>query len=341
MSDHELRRDVPVRAARARRHLGTRIRGRSAVRRKPCTSSRFRKWPTRRADRIAFSVQRRIVYRERSRSRISYPSRSAQSRCPISSTCTSTSTADSRYKKIAEDFQNFGSPRVQENDRGSRRGQNCAAKRVSQGRTPSQGCMVVLAAAAFLSLGLLNFDFSRMWWRGQRYRLIIGVPLCVGLRLRRDAAARLSAGDHAAVAHARAERRAHDRRSRPHDRDLANDRLDQTHADSAAGSSHSASLLVFAAILVVAPIVDASGLRDVTGGTTISAQTAAPPICATCASSPKSRRNSRAPKCSANSARTITSASTACSPKTANSCGWRRSISKARCSGSRAARVRA
>lgn len=37
--------------------------------------------------------------------------------------------------------------------------------------------MVVVLAAAFLSLGLVNVDFSRNWWRGQRDRLLIGVPL--------------------------------------------------------------------------------------------------------------------------------------------------------------------
>ena len=39
--------------------------------------------------------------------------------------------------------------------------------------------MVVIAAAAFLALGLLNFDFSREWWRGQRFRLVVGLPLCL------------------------------------------------------------------------------------------------------------------------------------------------------------------
>ena len=37
--------------------------------------------------------------------------------------------------------------------------------------------MTVLLAAAFLSLGLVNLDFSRNWWRGQRLRLIVGVPI--------------------------------------------------------------------------------------------------------------------------------------------------------------------
>ncbi len=37
--------------------------------------------------------------------------------------------------------------------------------------------MIVLVATAFLSLGLINLDFSAGWWRGQRLRLAVGVPL--------------------------------------------------------------------------------------------------------------------------------------------------------------------
>lgn len=36
--------------------------------------------------------------------------------------------------------------------------------------------MVVVLATAFLALGLVNIDFSRNWWRGQRDRLIVGLP---------------------------------------------------------------------------------------------------------------------------------------------------------------------
>ena len=39
--------------------------------------------------------------------------------------------------------------------------------------------MVVIAAAAFLALGLLHFDFSPNWWRGQSVRLVLGIPLCL------------------------------------------------------------------------------------------------------------------------------------------------------------------
>ncbi len=37
--------------------------------------------------------------------------------------------------------------------------------------------MTVVYAALFLSLGLLNMDFGRTWWRGQRLRLLVGVPV--------------------------------------------------------------------------------------------------------------------------------------------------------------------
>ncbi|MEO6991707.1 MAG: hypothetical protein ABI346_05250, partial [Candidatus Baltobacteraceae bacterium] len=37
--------------------------------------------------------------------------------------------------------------------------------------------MLVLLAAAFMSLGLLDLDVSRGWWRRTRVRLAIGVPL--------------------------------------------------------------------------------------------------------------------------------------------------------------------
>jgi hypothetical protein len=37
--------------------------------------------------------------------------------------------------------------------------------------------VIWLFATAFLSLGLINLDFSRGWWRGQLRRLAVGVPL--------------------------------------------------------------------------------------------------------------------------------------------------------------------
>jgi hypothetical protein len=37
--------------------------------------------------------------------------------------------------------------------------------------------MIVLAAALFMSLGLINLGFGRGWWRGQLWRLAVGFPL--------------------------------------------------------------------------------------------------------------------------------------------------------------------
>jgi hypothetical protein len=39
--------------------------------------------------------------------------------------------------------------------------------------------VIVMVAAAFLALGLINLDFGRNWWRGQWLRLAVGVPLCL------------------------------------------------------------------------------------------------------------------------------------------------------------------
>ena len=37
--------------------------------------------------------------------------------------------------------------------------------------------MVMLLAVVFMSVGLLNLDFSKNWWQGQRFRLAVGLPL--------------------------------------------------------------------------------------------------------------------------------------------------------------------
>lgn len=39
--------------------------------------------------------------------------------------------------------------------------------------------MMLVASTLFLSLGLINLDFSRNWWDGQRLRLLIGLPLVI------------------------------------------------------------------------------------------------------------------------------------------------------------------
>jgi hypothetical protein len=130
--------------------------------------------------------------------------------------------------------------------------------------------MVVIAAAAFLALGLLNFDFSRDWWRGQRYRLVLGLPLCllyayvelpplvfpqaITLLL-------LPLVPNVALSVAEAARKIVVSR-----RIVSIRRTPIVPPLIALGA-----VLAYAGILSVAPVVDAGGLRDVTGGTTTSA----------------------------------------------------------------------
>ncbi len=37
--------------------------------------------------------------------------------------------------------------------------------------------MIILLTALFMSLGLVNLDFGRNWWRGQSFRLAVGLPV--------------------------------------------------------------------------------------------------------------------------------------------------------------------
>jgi hypothetical protein len=129
--------------------------------------------------------------------------------------------------------------------------------------------MVVLAAAAFLALGLINFDFSRMWWRGQQYRLILGIPLCllyayvvmpplvfpqaITLLL-------LTLVPNVALTIAEAGRKIV----------ISRTIVSIKRTPILPPVIALAVVLLFAGILVVAPVVDAGGLRDVTGGTTTS-----------------------------------------------------------------------
>jgi hypothetical protein len=129
--------------------------------------------------------------------------------------------------------------------------------------------MVVIAAAAFLALGLLHFDFSREWWRGQSVRLVIGIPLCllyayvvmpplvfpqaitlllitlipnVGLTIA-EAARKIVVS-----------------------RRIVSIRRTPILPPAIVVSA----VLVFSGVLTILPIVDASGLRDVTGVTVTS-----------------------------------------------------------------------
>jgi hypothetical protein len=133
--------------------------------------------------------------------------------------------------------------------------------------------MVVLAAAAFLALGLLNFDFTRAWWRGQRFRLVVGLPLCLAYAYeampplvfpQAITLLLLTLVPNVALTVAEAARTIVVSR-----RIVSIRRTPILPPLIALGA-----VLVFAGVLAVAPIIDASGLRDVTGGTTTSA---APP----------------------------------------------------------------
>jgi hypothetical protein len=129
--------------------------------------------------------------------------------------------------------------------------------------------MVVLAAAAFLALGLINFDFSRAWWVGQRYRLIVGIPLCLVYAYvvmpplvfpQAITLLLLTLVPNVALTIAEAGRRVVISR-----RIVSIQRtpiLPPIIAIAAVGA--------FAGVLAVLPIVDANGMRDLTGGTTTS-----------------------------------------------------------------------
>lgn len=129
--------------------------------------------------------------------------------------------------------------------------------------------MVVIAAAAFLALGLLHFDFSRGWWRGQAVRLVIGIPLCllyayvampplvfpqaITLLL-------ITLIPNVGLTVAEAARKIVVSR-----RIVSIRRTPILPPAIVLGA-----VLLFAGVLTVLPIVDASGLRDVTGVTTTS-----------------------------------------------------------------------
>jgi len=95
---------------------------------------------------------------------------------------------------------------------------------------------------------------------------------------------------------------------------------------------------VFALVLVVAPIVDASGLRDLTGVVTSPSGAPADGSAPRPAWSPKSRRSSPARKSSVSWARTIGSVTITCSPTAGGWSGSHRWTFRAPCNGSRAAR---
>ncbi|HZX69121.1 MAG TPA: hypothetical protein VFE70_09570 [Candidatus Elarobacter sp.] len=124
--------------------------------------------------------------------------------------------------------------------------------------------MIWLLATAFLSLGLINLDFARGWWRGQLRRLAVGVPLvgiycyvtlpplvfpqAVSLLL-------ITLIPNVAITFATAARTMVISR-----RIVSLRRTPVWPLIVAIGV-----IGVFALVLLVAPVVDASGLRDLTG----------------------------------------------------------------------------
>ncbi|HYZ16148.1 MAG TPA: hypothetical protein VE591_07085 [Candidatus Acidoferrum sp.] len=125
---------------------------------------------------------------------------------------------------------------------------------------------MLLFATAFLALGLVNLDFSRGWWRGQLRRLAVGVPLIAAFvyvtmpplvfpqAITLLLITLIPNVIYTAVGAARTiviSRRIVSIRRTPLWPLLA--------ACGVVG--------VFASVLLVAPIIDASGLRDVAGAT--------------------------------------------------------------------------
>jgi hypothetical protein len=124
--------------------------------------------------------------------------------------------------------------------------------------------VIWLLATAFLSLGLINLDFARGWWRGQLRRLAVGVPLvgiycyvtlpplvfpqAVSLLL-------ITLIPNVAITFATAARTMVISR-----RIVSLRRTPVWPLIVAIGV-----IGVFALVLLVAPVVDASGLRDLTG----------------------------------------------------------------------------
>jgi hypothetical protein len=122
--------------------------------------------------------------------------------------------------------------------------------------------VVIFAAVAFLSLGLLNVDFGPGWWRGQMRRLAIGVPiLAVYAYLEMPALVfpqaltllLLTLIPNAVYSLLLAARTAF----------VARRIVSIRRPPLAPYLLAPVVLALFAGILVIAPVVDASGLRDV------------------------------------------------------------------------------
>ena len=121
--------------------------------------------------------------------------------------------------------------------------------------------MVVLLCAAFISLGLVNLDFSREWWRDNATGSSSAFRSCWSTstwRCRRWS----SPSDRLTVVDPDAERRVHGADRRPD-----GDRVPPGRVDQATGGRPVLAALggrrAVRGALEVSPVVDASGLRDV------------------------------------------------------------------------------
>jgi hypothetical protein len=129
--------------------------------------------------------------------------------------------------------------------------------------------LIVLAAALFLSLGLVNLDGGRNWWRGQWLRLAVGFPILLLYAYIEMPALvfpqafsllLLTLVPNAAYSVLLAARTA-----------IASRRIVSLRRTPV--WPYATALVIvggFAAILVAAPYVDASGLRDIVDVTTSS-----------------------------------------------------------------------
>ena len=133
--------------------------------------------------------------------------------------------------------------------------------------------MVILFATLFLSAGLVNLDFGRLWWRGQAQRLAVGVPLVLAYAYfampplvfpQAFSLLLLTFVPNAAYSLLVAAR------TLVFSRRIVSIRRTPARPYLVVG----AILAVFTGILAVAPIVDASGLRDVVA---VKTATALPP----------------------------------------------------------------
>ncbi|MDB5043536.1 MAG: hypothetical protein JWN27_4262 [Candidatus Eremiobacteraeota bacterium] len=131
--------------------------------------------------------------------------------------------------------------------------------------------MIWLLATAFLSLGLVNLDFSRSWWQGQLQRLAVGVPAAAVFCYvtlpplvfpQAFALLLLTLVPNVVVTAFGTARRIVITR-----RIVSLRRTPLWPLFAAVGA-----VALFALVLAVIPVVDASGLRDLTGATISSAK---------------------------------------------------------------------